>query len=263
MIPRAAALLCAVLLLGGCAAAPQRNPWGSTATLSPGWNRIAAAARDAALDPMTWVPVAGAVVFSIGDLDDQTSEWAIEHQPVFGDNAEQISDDLRYVSTLAYVGTALLAPDDSEDWLVNKGKGMLVGLVADGATQAVTEGVKEATDRERPNGHDDKSFPSGHTSHAATMSGLAVRNLDSMNLGPVERPLYTTGLYGIAVATGWARVEAGWHYPSDVLAGMALGNFSAQFFHRAFLDDGKESNVQAALLPLRDGYQLQIGAQFH
>ena len=85
--PTAALAGIAALLLGGCAGAPNRSHWGSTTTISPGWNRVAAAARDAALDPMTWAPAAGALVFTIGDLDEQTSDWAIEHHPVFGDNA--------------------------------------------------------------------------------------------------------------------------------------------------------------------------------
>jgi len=39
----------------------------------------------------------------------------------------------------------------------------------------------------------------------------------------------------VALGTGWARVEAQKHYPSDVLAGMALGNFMAAFIYDAFM----------------------------
>ena len=38
-----------------------------------------------------------------------------------------------------------------------------------------------------------------------------------------------------ASAVGWARVEAGGHYPSDVLAGAALGHFLTSFICKAFM----------------------------
>jgi len=43
------------------------------------------------------------------------------------------------------------------------------------------------------------------------------------------------GAGAIAAGTAWARVEAGAHCPSDVLAGVALGNFMGAFFTQAFL----------------------------
>ena len=57
------------------------------------------------------------------------------------------------------------------------------------------------------------SFPSGHTLHAVAFSWLAVRNYPE--LGWVLIPL--------ASLIGFSRVVLGLHYPSDVLAGGALG----------------------------------------
>jgi hypothetical protein len=42
-------------------------------------------------------------------------------------------------------------------------------------------------------------------------------------------------IMGIAVGTGWARVEANKHNPSDVLVGYALGHFLSAFINDAFL----------------------------
>ena len=39
----------------------------------------------------------------------------------------------------------------------------------------------------------------------------------------------------LAGATAWARVEGGVHYPSDVLAGAALGHFVTSTFTHALL----------------------------
>jgi len=55
----------------------------------------------------------------------------------------------------------------------------------------------------------------------------------------------------IAAGTAWARVEGGVHYPSDVLAGMALGHFVAAFINDAFmgLNDSATGSVALALTP--------------
>jgi undecaprenyl-diphosphatase len=57
------------------------------------------------------------------------------------------------------------------------------------------------------------SFPSGHTLHAVAFSLIAC--------------VYYPGLWVILVpftlVTAWSRVALGLHYPSDVLAGAALG----------------------------------------
>jgi membrane-associated phospholipid phosphatase len=41
------------------------------------------------------------------------------------------------------------------------------------------------------------------------------------------RDALDVGMHALSFATAWARVEGGWHYPSDTLASMAIGNFCA------------------------------------
>ena len=50
----------------------------------------------------------------------------------------------------------------------------------------------------------------------------------------------------IAAATAWGRVEAYHHYPSDTLAGAALGNFLANFIFDAFLKPANSNKEQGA-----------------
>jgi membrane-associated phospholipid phosphatase len=45
------------------------------------------------------------------------------------------------------------------------------------------------------------------------------------------------GSISLSACTAWARVEAKKHWLSDVLWGMALGNFIANFFYDSFLLD--------------------------
>jgi len=44
------------------------------------------------------------------------------------------------------------------------------------------------------------------------------------------------GLASLTTGTAWARVEAGKHFPSDVLAGMALGHLIGAFINDVFWD---------------------------
>ena len=60
---------------------------------------------------------------------------------------------------------------------------------------------------------DEFSFPSGHTLHAVSFAIVTTAYF----------PMLGALLSGFAVATGLVRVVLGLHYPSDVLAGAALG----------------------------------------
>lgn len=77
--------------------------------------------------------------------------------------------------------------------------------------------LKSAIPAQRPDGSDDKSFPSGHTAVAFA----AVRFMDKRYGGAIAP--YTPLLYAAAGLTGLARVEADKHYWRDVAAGALLG----------------------------------------
>ena len=58
--------------------------------------------------------------------------------------------------------------------------------------------------------------------------------------------------------TAWARVEGERHYPSDVLAGMAIGHFFGAFITDAFLGLDYEDGAGATVEASRDGFKLTI-----
>lgn len=188
----------------------------------------------------------------IDDLDRRTSDWAREHTPVFGSqhNAEKWSDDLRTASVVAHYATIVATPSGDEfgEWLANKAKGTLVDVASVAATTAITGSLKQAAGRTRPNGEDDESFPSGHTSSSAVHTRLASRNLRSIDMPAGVRSTLDVGLYALTIGTSWSRIEAGWHFPADTMFGMALGNFVASFVNDAFLglDSGSSSLTVAA-----------------
>lgn len=239
IVRRALPVAVAAVLCSGCSTLPSGKRWGEDATFAPGWRAVGDAASESIRDPWVWAPLAGAALFQIDHFDRRTSDWAREHTPVFGSQrtADDWSDRLVTASVIVDGVTMLATPggDDPGDWLMSKTKGALVGIAAIGATALTTAGVKDAAQRERPNAQDDESMPSGHASSAAVHTRLTALNLDYVVMDDTARSIAKLGVGAISVGAGWARVESGWHYPSDVLVGMAIGNFFASFFNHAFL----------------------------
>jgi len=236
----------AALFLAGCGTLENGRGWGQDALWPVDLERVARAGRDALLSPATWVPLVGAGVFALGDLDERVSDWASEHHPLFGSQTGAADASNYLIGALGFeaFATALATPsgDTPGDWALAKLKGGAVELGAVATTGALTGWLKDGTDRRRPDGSDHESFPSGHTSLAFTFATLANRNLDSLDsLGGLRAPLQITSTV-LASGVGWARIEAHKHHPSDVLFGAALGHFVTAFLHDAFLnlpEDGR------------------------
>jgi membrane-associated phospholipid phosphatase len=231
-----------ILLLGGCAANGRQPVLGAGGGWSPGWARVGQAAAGAARDPAVWGPLLGAALLQIGDADRTLSDRLREDTPLFGSTtaAEQASDDWRDATGWLWVGSALLAPGPGRagDWLSLKSRLLLQQWLAAKTARGLTSGLKSLTGRERPNGLNDRSFPSGHATTASAQARLACYNLTQAGHpdAALAAGLCRTGQVA-ALATGWARVEAGMHYPSDVLAGWAIGRFLTRTAEAWFDDD--------------------------
>ncbi len=66
----------------------------------------------------------------------------------------------------------------------------------------------------------------------------------------------------LATGVGWARVEAGKHFPSDVLAGAALGHFLSVFFHDAFMGLPEKDRLGLYILPSKHGGMIGLSFGF-
>lgn len=109
------------------------------------------------------------------------------------------------------------------------------------------------TDRTRPNGENSRSLPSGHASTTAAAARLAADTLRYYDLGPGALAASHAGLVALTAATAWARVEAGEHFPADVLLGAALGNFLATFTAGGFLNPSVATRAVVIVQPLPGG----------
>jgi membrane-associated phospholipid phosphatase len=259
-------LIGALGLSAGCGTLHNGKGWGEEAIWPVQWQRIPTAARNALFDPMTWVPAAGALVFAIDDFDEETARWAAREQPVFRsrETALDLSDHLRDALDYEIYATLLLtgSGDDPLDWTFAKAKGFAVEYGGLRLNRAVYGQLKHLTDRERPDGSDKESFPSGHASMAFAGARLSNRNLDSIQMTPWARNSLKAANVLMASSVAWARVEAGVHFPSDVLAGAALGNFITTFIHDAFLNLPEESSLGFFIEPSPSGLAAALSFEF-
>jgi membrane-associated phospholipid phosphatase len=119
------------------------------------------------------------------------------------------TSDVLAVGLPAAAGAITLMNQDKE--------GMQQLALSLGSTLAATEVLKSVIHERRPDGSDNKSFPSGHTAIAfSAATFLAQREGDRLGA-------WTPAVYSAAVLTGVARVQADKHHWGDVMAGAALG----------------------------------------
>ncbi|HUT47682.1 MAG TPA: phosphatase PAP2 family protein [Sedimentisphaerales bacterium] len=265
------AILTSVVILilffvAGCGTLPNGRRWGQDAFFPVDADRVSRAAHDAFFSSNTLVPLASALVLSIDDFDERVSDWAVKHNPVFGSeaNARDASDYLRTTLRAEAIITAIATPsgDVPEQWMVSKAKGLGVELAAIGATSGVTDLLKVSTDRTRPDKSGDRSFPSGHASGTFSYMTFANRNINSIDMPQALKPPLKIGNFLLASGVAWARVEGQRHYPSDVLAGAALGHFLTAFIHDAFMNLPEDGNVDFVIFPVRKGAGMALAFRF-
>jgi len=228
------------LFVQGCGTLDNGRRLGEDVTLLPGWNRLGEAAIDAATSPMVFVPAATALLLQIDNADERISHWAMKHTPIAGSNerAERLSKDLRNVSAGFFYASILAAPGGNEpiSWGASKARGAAVQCTAAFLNNKLVYTLKNATDQKRPDNCDNMRFPSSRASDTALFTSFATKNISTMN---IPRPLNTalnTALTIVMFVVAWERVEAGAHYPSDVLAGISQGYFISSFMNDSFMN---------------------------
>lgn len=110
--------------------------------------------------------------------------------------------------------------------LLSEGKQQAVqGAKSQLYTTLETQLLKATVREERPSGNGHGSFPSGHTSAAFAMATCLAD----------YKPKLAIPAYAVATTIAWSRVELDAHRWTDVIAGAALGYYTAKHFTKANL----------------------------
>lgn len=88
--------------------------------------------------------------------------------------------------------------------------------------------LKQVISEKRPDGSDDRSFPSNHTATAFCSAELLREEYSDVS------PWYGIAGYSVAVVTGYLRLYNNNHWLGDVVAGAGIGILSAKLANKLF-----------------------------
>jgi len=144
------------------------------------------------------------------------SLFAPVHCARASDSTEDAGSVIRtLIPAVAYGTTFYLHDSDGRSQFY---KGFFTNLAA-------TYALKATISKTRPNGADDESFPSGHTSVAFQGAAFIHKRYGLK---------YAVPAYLGASFVAWSRVESDNHYTVDVLAGAAIGIASSLIFTKPY-----------------------------
>ncbi len=173
---------------------------------------------------------------SLLDFDHGGIRSGDAYSPSFSYKADEV---LRFVPAVALVGMKALGVESrTKRW-----SELLVRSAVSTAIMGISvESTKRLVGRVRPDGSDERSFPSGHSSAAFLTASLFAKEYGHLN------PWYSVAAYGVASSTALLRRVNDHHWTSDVMAGAGIGILSVELGYalsEMFYRGGK-----AAPLPL-------------
>ncbi len=197
------------------------------------------------------------ILEEVGALDRSSinsfDQWATYR---YSPEAAKISDILMYSSAVAPVSLSLTSMGSKEPLTMTAMH--LETLLLNGG---VTYLMKNLFRRTRPFVYNDdpripnslrlshtarRSFPSGHTSTAFASMVFLATVYGKMYPDSEARNWVWAGCLTTAGLTGYLRYAAGYHYPSDILAGAALGAFTGWLVPQLHEIDQDGPHEQAA-----------------
>lgn len=167
-------------------------------------------------------------------------------------HGDGIDNVLQYVPTVAVFGLKVCGVKTDTLWK----KRLTVSVASFAVNTGVTYALKRTIHERRPDGTDNRSFPSGHTSIA--FCGATSLMHEYYKVSP------WIGVAGYAVATTVAvdRVRRNRHHWGDVVAGAAIGCLSAEAGYLIgdliLGKDKKNDDVSLAVSPMGLELKLQL-----
>lgn len=165
-------------------------------------------------------------------------------------HGDGIDNVLQYVPTVAVFGLKMCGVKTETSWK----KRLTVSVASFAVNAGVTYALKRSIHEKRPDGTDNRSFPSGHTSIA--FCGATSLMHEYYKVSP------WIGVAGYAVATTVAvdRVRRNRHRWGDVVAGAAIGCLSAEAGYligdMILGKDKKNDDLSLAVSPV--GFELTL-----
>jgi hypothetical protein len=147
----------------------------------------------------------------------------------------------------ACVGYGLWKNDPHE---LQYGEAQLEALAVDGT---IVQILKRIVLRERPNGADKFSFPSGHTSAAFTVAG-SLMGMYGWKLG--------VPALALGVLTAVSRMDVNVHWLSDTVFGATLGYIIGRAFTIHHLQELKKLSLSIQPMAEADGSGVQVQMNF-
>ena len=188
-----------------------------------------------------WVGVGTGAALAAHPFDDRVN------RRLAGSNAaDVVFTPGKYVGqTYTLLGTALtiytIGRANDQKRVSHLGMDLLRALIVD---YTLTEGIKYATHRERPDHSNFKSFPSGHASTTFAFATALERHLGWR---------YVTPAYAFSSYVAISRLHDNRHYLSDVAFGAALGVISGRTVTRH-----GSSDYTMMVVPLRGGAAMMV-----
>jgi membrane-associated phospholipid phosphatase len=159
-------------------------------------------------DSLYWLAGGGAVALAVHPQDDDVNQHLIPHDKFF--NPGQTLGSV-YVQGGSALATYVIGRATSNEKVKHLGTDMLSAQIV---AQALTQVLKVSTQRERPDGSNNHSFPSGHASATFATATVLQRHLGWR----AAVPTYTLASY-----VAMSRLQENRHFLSDVVFGGALG----------------------------------------
>jgi hypothetical protein len=187
--------------------------------------------------------------------DDELRDAALEHD-AFTDGDENVEDVISNVMVATPLVIGLVEWPAGDD-----GRALEVAAESVLLTLGSVQVLKDVSERERPDGSSDQSFPSGHTAKAflgATFLGRWVDARWDSDLGYLA--------YVPATAVGLARMQHDKHWASDVVAGALLGTFFTHLIWNAHYGPGEHAIYRSAPkaawsmapVPMENGFAVRL-----
>ncbi len=165
-------------------------------------------------------------------------------------HGDGIDDYLQYTPMAASFILKIAGVKGKSSWEQRIVKSGATFLLCAGTTYALKHSIHSM----RPDGTDNRSFPSGHT--AVVFCGATVLHKEYGKISP----WISVAGYAVATATALDRVRRNRHHWGDVAAGAAIGYLSAEAGY--WIVDkimGKKKNKTPDGEPIKEEQKVQIG----